>query len=408
VKTMTDKLVQHSGYTNVQTFGNECCDTEDGAKNVIGSTKSNISTIYSHAADICTFNNNTSEIHGSFTFRQDRIETPTKCEGSKLKRTSLDRRRLSRIDPTAAILRGYSFLENSSPRRIRRKRRKQIAKTFGNKKIGISEITSGECTKHGCRRSLIFDPAGRLAYWWSFIVTIAFLYNFWVLVYRSAFDEINAKNLAIWLTLDYIADLVYVLDILFNLRTGYLDDGVLQTESAKLRRHYLNSTTFYTDCLCLLPLDILYLSFGFKSMLRFSRLVKIYKFWEFLDRTERHTNYPNVVRTITLLHYLFAIYHWNACLMYMLISNLRNNDWTLDNNEKDVFATYLHSLYLSTLTLTTIGGVPMPQSKEEYVFIIIEFVFGLLLLATVLGHVANIVTSISAARKEFQGTTVQF
>jgi len=331
----------------------------------------------------------------------------TKCVESKMKRTSIDIGRLSYIDPTATVFRGYN-LEHTTPRRICRKRRKQIAKTFGKKKIDISDILPGDYNKKGCRCALVFDPAGRLAYWWSFIVTIAFLYNFWVLVYRSAFDEISTTNMAIWLTLDYVADLMYILDILVKLRTGYLDDGVLETETAKLRRHYMNSTIFYIDCLCLLPLDILYLSFGFKSMLRCCRLVKIYRFWEFLDRTERHTNYPNVVRTATLLHYLFAIYHWNACLMYMIISNLRNNNWTLDNDENDVFATYLHSLYLSTctLTLTTIGGVPTPQSKEEYVFIIIEFVFGLLLFATILGHVANIVTSISAARKEFQGMTL--
>jgi len=223
-------------------------------------------------------------------------------EASKLKRSNMDRRRISHFDPTAAAtstLRAYSWDHNSTPaRRIRRKRRKQIARTFGKRKI--PEILD----KNGalCRCTLVFDPAGRLAYWWSFVVTIAFLYNFWILVYRSAFDEISATNLALWLPLDYVADLIYILDILFNLRTGYLDDGVLQTESAKLRRHYMNSTRFYSDCLCLLPLDILYLSFGFKSMLRCSRLVKIYRFWEFIDRTERHTNYPNVVRTITLLH----------------------------------------------------------------------------------------------------------
>ena len=392
---MTDKLIQHTD-----------CDREDVVTNVICSPE-NISTIYNRPANTCTFyNNKIPEIHRLSSFRHDRMATSyMKCEESKLKRTSLDRRRLSHIDATAAILRGFN-LEHSTPRRIRRKRRKQIAKTFGNKKIDISGISSSDCNKSSCKCTLVFDPAGRLAYWWSFIVTIAFLYNFWVLIYRSAFDEINERNLAIWLTLDYVADVIYILDILFNLRTGYLDDGVLQTESAKLRRHYMNSTIFYVDCLCLLPLDVLYLSLGFKSMLRFSRLVKIYRFWEFLDRTERHTNYPNVVRTIALLHYLFAIYHWNACLMYMIISNLGNNNWTLDSNGSDVFATYLHSLYLSTLTLTTIGGVPMPQSKEEYVFIIIEFVFGLLLFATVLGHVANIVTSISAARKEFQGMTL--
>ena len=396
--------MQQYGYTNVESSDNEQCDTaQEAVTHEMRSRVNNIPTIYNRTIDTCTFKNNLSEMHGSSTFRQERMATSImKYQESRLKLSSLNRRRLSRTDSTAAILRGHN-LELYTPRHIRRQRRKEIAKTFGKKRFVNSDVSSGDSSK-GC--TLVFDPAGRFAYWWSFIVTIAFLYNFWVLVYRSAFDEINASNLAIWLPLDYIADLIYVLDILFNLRTGYLDDGILQTESAKLRRHYMNSTIFYVDCLCLLPLDFLYLSFGFKSMLRCSRFVKIYRFWEFLDRTERHTNYPNVVRTITLLHYLFAIYHWNACLMYMIISNLKNNNWTLDSNNDDIFATYLHSLYLSTLTLTTIGGVPMPQSKEEYVFIIIEFVFGLLLFATILGHIANIVTSISAARKEFQGMTL--
>lgn len=53
--------------------------------------------------------------------------------------------------------------------------------------------------------------------------------------------------------------------------------------------------------------------------------------------------------------------------------------------------------------LTTIGDLPRPRTKGEYVFIIVELFFGLFLFASVLGHVANIVTNVSAARKEFQG-----
>lgn len=48
-----------------------------------------------------------------------------------------------------------------------------------------------------------------------------------------------------------------------------------------------------------------------------------------------------------------------------------------------------------------------PRSKGEYLFVIAQLLFGLLLFATVLGHVANIVTSVSAARKEFQGEREQ-
>lgn len=42
--------------------------------------------------------------------------------------------------------------------------------------------------------SFVFDPAGRLCYYWSMIVSLAFLYNFWVIIYRFAFQEINGQS----------------------------------------------------------------------------------------------------------------------------------------------------------------------------------------------------------------------
>lgn len=49
--------------------------------------------------------------------------------------------------------------------------------------------------------SFVFDPAGRLCYYWSMVVSLAFLYNFWVIIYRFAFREIDGKlNLIIFYT----------------------------------------------------------------------------------------------------------------------------------------------------------------------------------------------------------------
>mgnify|MGYP001810445253 CR=1 FL=1 len=139
-----------------------------------------------------------------------------------------------------------------------------------------------------CHMTFIFDPNGRLSYWMSFVVSLAFLYNFWVIIYRYSFNEINAENKLYWFLFDYFADFLYVCDIMFNFRTGFLEEGVLQTDPIRLRHHYMNTTRFYVDCLCLMPLDILYLSIGYKSILRCFRLVKIYRFWGFLDRTGKN------------------------------------------------------------------------------------------------------------------------
>ncbi|CAG9107968.1 unnamed protein product [Plutella xylostella] len=165
------------------------------------------------------------------------------------------------------------------------------------------------------------------------------------------------ETLIVWFTLDYFSDFLYLADILFHFRTGYLEDGVLQTDSGKLRAHYMNSTTFYIDCLCLLPLDFLYLSIGFNSILRSFRLVKIYRFWAFMDRTERHTNYPNLFRSTSLIHYLLVIFHWNGCLYHIIYKNngFGSKNWVYHDTETaDVhgppYANYLSSTNNRPLT----------------------------------------------------------
>ncbi|KAF6206478.1 hypothetical protein GE061_017711 [Apolygus lucorum] len=102
------------------------------------------------------------------------------------------------------------------------------------KLAGTPSSTGGHPPSHSF--SLVFDPAGRLCYYWSMVVSIAFLYNFWVIIYRFAFQEINRDSILVWFCLDYFADFLYIVDILFHFRTGYLEDGVLQTDSTKLGR----------------------------------------------------------------------------------------------------------------------------------------------------------------------------
>lgn len=318
-------------------------------------------------------------------------------------------RKASRDDHFNLMKKGRSN-ETVASKEVRKQRRKDIETRFGKKSTRSDNRFDNSTTisdHDGCNWTFVFDPSGRLSYWWSAVVSIAFIYNFWVIIYRFAFQEISSENWSVWFAMDYLADFIYIMDIAFHFRTGYLEDGVLQTDATKLRLHYMNTTNFYIDCLCLLPLDFLYLSIGFCSILRCFRLVKVYRFWTFLDRTERHTNYPNVIRTTTLMHYLLALFHWNACLYYIVANKIEKHSktWEFPKDNGDVMRQYLHALYWSTLTLTTVGNLPRPRTNGDYAFMIFEMVFGLLLFATVLGHISNIVSCISAARKDFQGKT---
>lgn len=249
---------------------------------------------------------------------QDRIRSTSKQSLFDTLATTLTAGRKNSTTPqtdNANLFSSYQgdFIRQS--RQLRKARRQDIKARF--EKFDFNSSTARRT--HSSRRfTFIFDPSGRLAYWWTSIISLAFLYNFWIIIFRFSFHELTHENLLIWFIFDYTCDFLYLMDIMFNFRTAYLEEGVLQTDPIKLRHYYMNTTRFYIDCLCLMPLDFLYLSIGFKSIVRLFRLVKIYRFWTFLDRTERHTNYPNLFRTFVMIHYLLAIFHWNACLIYIL------------------------------------------------------------------------------------------
>ncbi|GIY87462.1 cyclic nucleotide-gated cation channel alpha-3 [Caerostris darwini] len=328
---------------------------------------------------------------------------PSDKQGSDSRQSLIDTvtRRVTASEPYAFVNKAHIGSDLEIPRKPREVRRKEMKKDLEK-----WETSTASSDRAMCKWTFVFDPSGRLCYYWSVVVSVAFLYNFWVIIYRFAFQEITVETLYAWFTLDYMADFIYILDIAVHFRTGFLEEGVLQTDSLKLRQYYINSTMFYIDCMCLLPLDFLYLSIGFNSILRSFRIVKIYRFWAFLDRTERHTNYPNVFRALSLTHYVLVIFHWNACLFHIISKNggFGSQDWFPKAEESnDVLIEYLHGFYWSTLTLAHIGGLPHPRTRGEYFFLLGQLLCGLFLFATVLGHVANIVTNISLPRKEFQG-----
>ncbi|KAF5406255.1 hypothetical protein PHET_00191 [Paragonimus heterotremus] len=275
---------------------------------------------------------------------------------------------------------------------------------------------------------IYFSPSSRGIHLWCGIISLVVVYHMWVIVYRYSFAEICQHNLWIWFLLDYLADFLYLVDMAISVRTGFLEDGVMQFNDKRMRVHYMNSTQFYIDCLSLLPLDFLYLSIGYNSMLRVFRLCKVYKFWQFLDRAERHASWPNIMRFAKLMFYYLTILHWNACAFKLVADFMmhRPNPISLvpltenhiihtqqtefDRSNFTVFATnnsgltYVSAVYWGMLSLISVG-TPQPTANEPvaYMFKIIEGIVGVLLFAAILGHVSNIITNASAGQKEFQG-----
>ncbi|KAM9301414.1 cyclic nucleotide-gated channel alpha-3 isoform 2-T2 [Morus bassanus] len=297
-----------------------------------------------------------------------------------------------------------SFLERiRGPELIEVSSRQSNIRSF----LGIRERPGGVNRKKN--EIFVIDPSSNIYYHWLTIIAAPVFYNWCMLVCRACFDELQFDHIKLWLFLDYGSDIIYVLDTFVRFRTGFLEQGLLVQDEKKLRDHYTKTMQFKLDVLSLLPTDLAYLKLGLNyPELRFNRLLKISRLFEFFDRTETRTNYPNMFRIGNLVLYILIIIHWNACI-YFAISKLigfGTDSWVYPNVSIPEYGRlsrkYIYSLYWSTLTLTTIGETPPPVKDEEYLFVVIDFLVGVLIFATIVGNVGSMISNMNASRAEFQ------
>lgn len=172
-------------------------------------------------------------------------------------------------------------------------------------------------------------------------------------------------------------------------------------DAFRLRRHYFHTKGWYLDVLSMLPTDLAYIWWPPETcsslylpcpvIVRLNRLLRINRLWEWFDRTETATGYPNAFRICKVVLAILVLIHWNAC-MYFAISyeiGFSSDSWVYNLNgtrNNTLQRQYIYSFYWSTLTLTTIGETPTPENDVEYLFVVADFLAGVLIFATIVGE----------------------
>lgn len=195
-----------------------------------------------------------------------------------------------------------------------------------------------------------------------------------------------------------------------------MEQGLLVTDLSKLRRNYWSSKKWRTDLLSLLPTDLAYwwwppsecqIKVPCSVIVRANRLLRLPRLWDWFERTETDTNYPNVFRICKVVLAILVLIHWNACL-YFAISyaiGFGTDNWVYNiDGPKNASLTrqYIYSFYWSTLTLTTIGETPVPENDAEYLFVVADFLAGVLIFATIVGNIGSMISNMNLARVDFQ------
>ncbi len=175
----------------------------------------------------------------------------------------------------------------------------------------------------------VIDPQNYLYHYWLAIISLAVVYNLLLIPARYSFDDLDRKYRIVWLSLDYTFDLIYLIDIFMQSRTGefkekfkknrifcfegYFSHGLFVHNHYVLTKNYLISREFYfRDLLSIIPTDFLYLipNCRFVSIIRCNRFLRINRLLEFQELTESRTRFPNTFRIGCLVCLTLTLIHW--------------------------------------------------------------------------------------------------
>uniref|UniRef100_A0A3Q2QYF0 Cyclic nucleotide-gated cation channel beta-3-like n=1 Tax=Fundulus heteroclitus TaxID=8078 RepID=A0A3Q2QYF0_FUNHE len=237
---------------------------------------------------------------------------------------------------------------------------------------------------------------------WLSVVTVAINYNTWFITVRMCFPYHTETSIPIWFTMDILADVIYFLDaILFQPRKQFVKGGdiiVINKSLFENRSSYL--FRLFADVISLLPFDLLYLQFGFKSGFRANRLLKIDTFFEFSDRLESILAKAYIWRVIRTIGYLLFMLHLNACFYYVAseYQGIGGTKWVYSG----LGSAYLRCYYFAVRSLINIGGLNEPHTVFEITFQMTNFFVGVFVFSSLIGQMRDVIGAATAGQTYFR------
>ncbi|XP_053098394.1 cyclic nucleotide-gated cation channel beta-3 [Pangasianodon hypophthalmus] len=236
---------------------------------------------------------------------------------------------------------------------------------------------------------------------WLSLVTVAFSYNLWFIPVRMTFPCHTPGSIPLWFTLDVLADLIYIIDmIIFQPRLQFCKTGDIIYDRAVIKKNYRASAKFQHAISSIIPLDLLYIPFGFQSIFRINRILRFETFFEFSDRLEGIMTKAYIWRVIRTIGYLLFALHINSCLYYVASAyqGIGTTKWVYSGHGN----AYLRCYYFAVRTLINIGGLPEPYTVFEITFQLTNFFIGVFVFSSLIGQMRDVIGAATAGETYFR------
>ncbi|XP_073339730.1 voltage-gated delayed rectifier potassium channel KCNH5 [Pagrus major] len=255
---------------------------------------------------------------------------------------------------------------------------------------------------------------------WDWVILILTFYTAIMVPYNVSFK--TKQNNIVWLVLDSVVDVIFLVDIVLNFHTTFVGPGGEVISDPKLIRMNYLKTWFVIDLLSCLPYDIINafenVDEGISSLFSSLKVVRLLRLGRVARKLDHYLEYGAAV--LVLLVCVFGLVaHWLACIWYSIgdyevideaTNTIKMDSWLyqLANNIGSPYrynasgsgqweggpgkdSLYITSLYFTMTSLTTIGfGNIAPTTDGEKIFSVAMMMVGSLLYATIFGNVTTI------------------
>ncbi|XP_047466333.1 potassium voltage-gated channel subfamily H member 5 isoform X2 [Mugil cephalus] len=254
---------------------------------------------------------------------------------------------------------------------------------------------------------------------WDWVILILTFYTAIMVPYNVSFK--TKQNNIVWLVLDSVVDVIFLVDIVLNFHTTFVGPGGEVISDPKLIRMNYLKTWFVIDLLSCLPYDIINafenVDEGISSLFSSLKVVRLLRLGRVARKLDHYLEYGAAV--LVLLVCVFGLVaHWLACIWYSIgdyevideaTNTIKTDSWLYQlaisirspyrynassgqlegGPNKD--SLYITSLYFTMTSLTTIGfGNIAPTTDGEKIFSVAMMMVGSLLYATIFGNVTTI------------------
>ena len=285
-------------------------------------------------------------------------------------------------------------------------------------------------------RWYLVDPRNPYVISWDVYMVVLLLFTTIVNPFEVCF--LSRDLIPAWLTIvNYVVDVSFIFDLLLNFQRMHFDEntGIPIADLKVIRGQYLRGY-FFMDFMSCLPFDQLATVFGagddaealkvlrLLKLVRLAKLVKMINSQELMQKAQEFFEFRHGTRR--LLRFIFIsmfISHFMACGWHVVArieepsayeifdldedGNVRHMNWITGyfdtyEEEPSTYHRYVVALYLSVMTVTTVGyGDVQPKTTGERVYLIIAMLFGASMQAYVVGSICGIISNLNQTSGEF-------